>query len=681
MKKVFLLLFTLTLVFAAVFSFVIFADDDEEPQSGGNLDRLILEKTTFEYGEPVTVTAIGSGKDWVGIYFPEDPYSIRWAYIDPSQEDSVGSGVPFDITTAGVSGSNACEVFNIGDYVVELKNGANDATLAWVNIKIVPPADAPIPEKPVEAKYELKDPTSGLAAGKLTVKLKENEIAENIIPYWGDENGKLEGYTPLAKFKATSTEVTFDFPEKLMIPEGATKLLVYTSNFFNQPSEEYYEIDLPAGSSYKVTGDLIAEFQVVSDIHIVTQANHSYNDHYISMLKDITANSKNSMGIFVVGDMVDNGSESEYKKLNTLKNSVEGAPPHYFALGNHDLFGGDFGVKTKLFLKYTKMPNGDSPKSAHYDFWLNGYHFIFLGNDNLVNMIDATLNAETIEWLDKTLAEDRDKGRPTFLFLHQPMFNTVAGSLPGDGWHGLVPASESRLRMVLRKYPEVIFFNGHSHWNFESPMTMLPRGANLPTMFNTSAVAYQWTLYNSPAGERVTTSEGYYIRVYEDKVLVLGRNFLTNEWSAPTQFIVEYENGTGPKKNTVEFDVNGIGTAPEALKVAPGKTADLENVKPVSDTHTFIGWFTDKDCTAAFDGATPINDNITLYAKWEAKPVEPTPEPTTEPTDVPETTPSAPETTPAPVENDNSAIIITIAVIAIIGVVAVACFLVIKKKK
>ena len=46
---------------------------------------------------------------------------------------------------------------------------------------------------------------------------------------------------------------------------------------------------------------------------------------------------------------------------------------------------------------------------------------------------------------------------------------------------------------------------------------------------------------------------------------------------------------------------------------------------PVDKGYTFHGWYTDKDCTTAFDFGTPITADITLYAKWtkNAEPVKP----------------------------------------------------------
>lgn len=66
---------------------------------------------------------------------------------------------------------------------------------------------------------------------------------------------------------------------------------------------------------------------------------------------------------------------------------------------------------------------------------------------------------------------------------------------------------------------------------------------------------------------------------------------------------------------TVTFDVNGHGTAPDPQTVDIGTKA----VRPTDPAQTgwrFDGWYTDKDCTAAYDFDSKVTDNITLYAKW-----------------------------------------------------------------
>ncbi|MBO5744282.1 MAG: hypothetical protein J6R60_00685, partial [Clostridia bacterium] len=213
MKKYAILALSLIMIISAACLVISFADGDEI-EGGGDLTKLIVSKSTYEYSEPINIKAIGTGDCYVGIYFPEDPYSLRYVYIDTSMDKGVGSGVEFDIKTAGFSGSNSCEYFPVGDYeIIFYADDAASRKIAWVKIKIVPDSDAPIPEKPLNVSYDIEDPKSGMAKGKLSITLKENEIAKNIVPFWADDNGKLEGYTSLAKIKASSTEVEYEFPK------------------------------------------------------------------------------------------------------------------------------------------------------------------------------------------------------------------------------------------------------------------------------------------------------------------------------------------------------------------------------------------------------------------------------------------------------------------------------------
>ena len=155
---------------------------------------------------------------------------------------------------------------------------------------------------------------------------------------------------------------------------------------------------------------------------------------------------------------------------------------------------------------------------------------------------------------------------------------------------------------VLKKYPEVMMFSGHSHWNLDSNMTMLPGTSNFPTFFNTSSVSCLYTGYNVTAGEREEGSEGYYIEVYEDKILVRGRDFTTNSWRSSAQFVVEYEDGTGPLTCTVTLENKGIGDGPSQVQAIYNGKLSLS--EPTADGYEFIGWFIDEACTELFDENT-----------------------------------------------------------------------------
>jgi uncharacterized repeat protein (TIGR02543 family) len=69
------------------------------------------------------------------------------------------------------------------------------------------------------------------------------------------------------------------------------------------------------------------------------------------------------------------------------------------------------------------------------------------------------------------------------------------------------------------------------------------------------------------------------------------------------------------RKYTITFDANGHGTAPAAQSVTAEGTASVPTA-PEATGYTFGGWYKEPECTTAFDFATPITGDITLYAKW-----------------------------------------------------------------
>ncbi|WP_433938651.1 tail fiber protein [Paenibacillus lautus] len=65
---------------------------------------------------------------------------------------------------------------------------------------------------------------------------------------------------------------------------------------------------------------------------------------------------------------------------------------------------------------------------------------------------------------------------------------------------------------------------------------------------------------------------------------------------------------------TVTFDSNG--GSPVADEVVPHHTAATKPVDPVKSGYAFGGWYTDQALQFPFDFATPIQADLTLFAKW-----------------------------------------------------------------
>lgn len=537
------------------------------------------DKTIYGVGEAIIIEAHSdnaSGKDWVGIApLGIDVGTIRWEYFNKLYDN-------FDITKAqNIAGSEKLKdymSFPPGKYVVYLikddmtlsKALENNGVLDSVEITIIEDPNASL-KAPLSVEYELKDASSGLADGTLSITLPEGHYADDVYMWWADDNGALEDYTRLARFKVPSrdtTEFVHNMTPNTLIPAEATGLLVYTFSDVFGLSEECVRVDLPEGAGYDFPSEApITEFQVVSDIHI-GQGTAPYAERFEDALRDIVENSPESAGIFVNGDTIDTGGKTSlWTEFWEIYDSVEGAPDIFLGIGNHEYYGLSYNQGLRRFIENMRMPEGyEKPDGVpYYDLWVNGFHYIFLGD---ASGDGCTIGDEQYDWLEDRLEEKVDD-RPVFVFFHQPMKNTVAGSMESEGWWEL--SDDARMREILAEHPEIFFFNGHTHWILDSYNTMYGGGEDAP-IFNTSSVAYLWHSYDIPGGEWQDGSEGYYIKVYEDKVLVLGRDFMNGKWVSSAQFLVD--NRTTTDAEIPDFST--VDTAELEALIAVAEAVDGE---------------------------------------------------------------------------------------------------------
>ena len=440
-----------------------------------------------------------------------------------------------------------------------------------------------LPLAPVSLEYSIDEIGSGIADGVVTVTLPAGHGAEDIYLFWGDENGKLPGYTAFSPFKVSGNVVKHSIRGDVIIPQGATRLLAYTYSDAKGLSESYASCPLPNGAAMNedLLGTPIFEFQSVSDIHITTTVKDRlhHSDHMRAMLRDIMALSPNSIGIFNNGDTVNNGTDADYEEFLKIHNEFAGAPAIYSSMGNHELFrygsnpvpSNKFSESTTAFWSFmgAAVPEdaafcgGTRYGSLNYSFVRNGCKFIFLGTD-VSDQNYLSLSATTLSWL-KAEFDSAQEGKPTFIIMHQPMYGTLAGSFK-DGY-GVKPNTTEPLKELLSQYPEVIMFNGHTHRDMNQYGIHYSRDEKLPNIFGTSSVGYLARAYDSSTTETYRGSEGYYVYVYGDKVIVRGRDFLKGEWISSAQFVVDLSK-------------EGIEKLPEPEVEAPlyGSTTDFEIV-------------------------------------------------------------------------------------------------------
>jgi hypothetical protein len=150
---------------------------------------------------------------------------------------------------------------------------------------------------------------------------------------------------------------------------------------------------------------------------------------------------------------------------------------------------------------------------------------------------DAWLSNEQLTWLHQKLQADDQSGKPVFVFLHQPLPYTVAGSSVNYNSRGVV--QYEKLKEILSEHPQVIFFSGHTHWELASKNTLFK---DTFTMVNSSSLYEPYDENDKPYSLKQRRSEGLVVEVYPDKVVIQGRDFTKQSWIPQARFEIKTES-------------------------------------------------------------------------------------------------------------------------------------------
>jgi hypothetical protein len=270
-------------------------------------------------------------------------------------------------------------------------------------------------------------------------------------------------------------------------------------------------------------------FAVISDVHI-NGLTGVYPDHFRGALNDMNGTGQNLSALCIVGDFTNDGSATQYDYFNSIINSIS-HPTTYIAIGNHEIaYQPDYNTGKNNFLTKTGMPG------IYYDQWINGYHFIFLGTENLVSH-SFNLTDTQLQWFQQKLGENASSGKPIFVFIHQPLGDTAAGS---ETYKDVI--QDQQLKNILALYPQSILFAGHTHY-IETSYNQF-YNQQYCHFANTASVAYLW--YGPTNSQPGNGSQGLYVDVYPGKVVVKGREYTRQEWIPAAQETIVYSQGPTP---------------------------------------------------------------------------------------------------------------------------------------
>ncbi len=495
---------------------------------------IFTDKNEYYTDEEIVVTCYGGDGAWVGLYKadeqPQDTQSICWYYL---QKNTHLVGQSYILQRTGEYNRNEYRTLPAGDYKLVLFS--NDSTSSIIEEKEITVKDGTTAAAvaPSKGSFKADDAESGFAGGEVTLEFDKNACVSEAVAYWADAEGELYGYAPFAEQRVSSNPLKYNLPDKLYVPEGAKSLRVYGKNF-KGVSEDYLDIPLNLQASEK--GKLLYTFNVISDIHISTlfggahNGKTVYNDNFRNACLDITDNNPDSAMTVIVGDIANEGRSEEWALADKIIKET-GAPEAFYTLGNHDLYAvtEPYDEKIDDFLRYSGQADRGETK-VYYEKEVEGIHHLALGSQeqHVSGGVESSLHADQLQWLETRLEEitTKNPSRPVFLYSHQSTYDTIAGSLKGHNWNGIRP--DEKLKSILAKYPQVLFFNGHSHWLMNSYRNAYFASDKMPNVFNTASVAYLWSTTDKEV--EVAGSQGYYVSVYKDRVVVKGRDFSAKKW-------------------------------------------------------------------------------------------------------------------------------------------------------
>lgn len=261
-------------------------------------------------------------------------------------------------------------------------------------------------------------------------------------------------------------------------------------------------------------------FPVISDVHIQTDHPTSV-EKLAATLKQFNEIAQKQDAFVVVGDLTEGGGIEHYDKFMSAVAAHKQANTSWLiAIGNHDYWN-DMPVEVAQarFLEKTGMG------ALHFKKVINGYNFIILGTED--GCTEGTFTSDQLNWLAEQLeiAAQEDPNKPIFVFQHQPLPGTVYGSEWG------IQNNPEAFYDVLKKYPQVMNFSGHTHFPLYDPKIVHQKDF---TSIGTGTSGYMFLDDHRIQGEipegANDMNHAWLVEVYDDEVVLNRRDITNNRW-------------------------------------------------------------------------------------------------------------------------------------------------------
>ena len=214
------------------------------------------------------------------------------------------------------------------------------------------------------------------------------------------------------------------------------------------------------------TGDFtpVTRFIVTSDSHITTigDVQTTRLQKMIKLGYGIAEKDKNYNkldAILIAGDITDMGTKIAFGSIKAATKPVLKGDTQFLATvsTSHD----DRSVGKESLKLYEEIMG----QETDFHRIINGFHFIGISASKIEGEHYGEHQKEWLrEQLDSAVAADPSK--PIFVIQHEHISNTVYGSSDFEGW-GMPDFAD-----ILKDYPQVVDFSGHSHYPINDPRSI-----------------------------------------------------------------------------------------------------------------------------------------------------------------------------------------------------------------
>lgn len=363
---------------------------------------------------------------------------------------------------------------------------------------------------------------AGRMDAEYTIHLSEKLKDHDYVLRYENQGKTLETYAEICRLKPGTHYK--GFIQQNMAPAEADGIGVY-----NAKGRRIGKIELEPSFKPEL-GKKQYSFGALSDVHIGAETSE---DDFRRALTYLVW-TENVDFIVVNGDLTHKCTDEQLESYRKIAEEYTDSVPVYSIPGNHDTPSTRNADVMGILEDYTGQP-------MYYQFERGNDQFIFVGN--YLSETNELFTRAELQWLYETLEASKDKR--CFVFQHVRPDETSGNALgiyAYDIWGG---TDRKVFEGLMKHYPNILLFHGHSHLEFalqnydkkanydgsEGYHSIHIPSVTEPRTGNKEGASSKKSLF----GE----SQGYVVDVYENGVVLKGRDFERKRFLPIAQYFIE----------------------------------------------------------------------------------------------------------------------------------------------